>query len=401
VIGRHFFALLSGLFLLPTAGLSTASAATTTVALASITMAGPADRPAAGSDEAELWYAMDRIELELQHSPQLVRDPQLNAYVRKVLCKVTQDYCQDVRVYLVDLPYFNASMAPNGALVVWTGSLLRIQNEAQLALVLGHEFGHYRERHTLQQWRKLKKSSAFLGTLGVVTTGAGLGVAGMAANLAGAANMMKFSRDKEREADQIGFAALVAQGYDPNAGVELWEGMLREENARDYGKPIPVFSSHPETRERLDDLKAAAAAIADPGHELGLAQYRQATKPFLKHWLENELTRRMFSSSIQAIGDLRKNAAPDDTGLFTFFLGEARRRRDKDDDRAAAAALYAQAVTEPGAPPEAWRENGLALRDAGHRAESAAALHRYLELAPAAEDRAFITDYLAGLEAKP
>ena len=89
------------------------------------------------------------------------------------------EYCRDLRLYLVDVPWFNASMAPNGVMILWTGSLLRIRDEAQLALVLGHEFGHYRERHTLQQWRKLKRSSAFLGAFGVLASGAGVGVAGM------------------------------------------------------------------------------------------------------------------------------------------------------------------------------------------------------------------------------
>ena len=185
----------------------------------------PDQRPLAGTDEAELWYAMERVERDLQASPLLVRDPALNDYVRSVLCKVTGDYCRNVRIYLVDVPWFNASMAPNGVMIVWTGSLLRIRDEAQLALVLGHEFGHYRERHTLQQWRKLKRSSAFLGAFGVLATGAGSGIAGMVANMAGLASMMKFSRDKEREADRIGFAQLVAQGYEPQAGVALWEGM--------------------------------------------------------------------------------------------------------------------------------------------------------------------------------
>jgi predicted Zn-dependent protease len=339
-----------------------------------VVAARPSERPAAGTDEAELWYAMERIERELQASPLLVRDPELNAYVRSVLCKVTEDYCADLRLYIVDVPWFNASMAPNGVMIVWTGSLLRIRDEAQLAMVLGHEFGHYRERHTLQQWRKLKRSSAFLGTFGVLASGAGAGVAGMVANLAGLATMMKFTRDKEREADRIGFAQLVAQGYDPQAGVALWEGMLREEEARDYGKPIPVFSTHPQTRERRDDLKAAAEAVANPPHELGTERYRAATRPFLRHWLEEELTRRMFASSIQVMTDLRAAAPATDAGLYTFYLGEAHRRRGKDADRAAAATLYAQAVSQPGAPPEAWREHGLALRAAGNRPAAAAAL---------------------------
>jgi predicted Zn-dependent protease len=358
----------------------------------------PDERPVAGTDEAELWYAMERIERELQVSPLRVRDPALNDYVHSVACKVTGDYCRDLRIYLVDVPWFNASMAPNGAMIVWTGSLLRIHDEAQLALVLGHEFGHYRERHTLQQWRKLKRSSAFLGAFGVLASGAGAGVAGMVANLAGLASMMKFSRDKEREADRIGFAQLVAQGYEPRAGVALWEGMLREEEARDYGKPIPVFSTHPQTRERREDLAAAADAVVDPPHELGMDRYRAATRPFLRHWLEEELTRRMFASSIQVISDLRAAAAPEDAGLYTFYLGEAHRRRGKEPDKAEAAKLYAQAVSQAGAPPEAWREHGLALRAAGNRTAAAAALRHYLELSPQAEDAAFVTGYLTDLE---
>jgi predicted Zn-dependent protease len=363
-----------------------------------ITATRPDQRPAPGSDEAELWYIMERIEHELQASPQLVRDPDLNAYVRSVACKVTGDYCRDLRIYIVDVPWFNASMAPNGALMLWTGSLLRIRNEAQLALVLGHEFGHYRERHTLQQWRKLKKDSTVLSVFGVAATGVGAGLASMAANVAGMATISKFSRDKEREADKIGFEQLLAQGYDPQAGVALWDGMLREENARDYGKPIPVFSTHPQTRERRDDLKAAADAVKDPPHELGEAAYRAATHRFLGHWLDEELSRRMFSSSIQVITDLQANEAAEDAGLLDFYLGEAYRRRGKEGDKAQAAKLYALAVAEPGAPPEAWREQGLALRDAGDRPAAAAALRHYVELAPQAEDLAFVNSYIAELE---
>jgi len=368
------------------------------VAAEPITSARPDQRPAEGTDEAELWYLMDRIERELAQSPLIVRDPALNAYVRSVLCKVTDDYCRNLRVYIADVPFFNASMAPNGAMMVWTGSLLRIRNEAQLALVLGHEFGHYRERHTLQQWRKLKRSSAFLGTFGVLATGAGAGIASMAANVAGMATMSKFSRDKEREADRIGFTQLLAEGYDPNAGAALWEGMLREEAAHDYGKPLPVFSSHPQTRERLEDLKSAAAAVADPPKELGTDAYRAATRPWLEGWLEEELSRRMFASSIQVITDLQAGAAPDDAGLLNFYLGEAYRRRGKEGDREQAARLYALAISQPGAPAKAWREHGLALRAAGQRAPAAAALRHYLELAPQAEDLAFVTGYLSELE---
>ncbi|HMB56934.1 MAG TPA: M48 family metalloprotease [Arenimonas sp.] len=389
---------LGGIF--ATLALLLASIGSATAASA-ITSAQPGMRPAAGSDEAELWFAMDEAEIELRKSPQLVRDPALNDYVRGVACKVSGDYCKDLRIYIIEMPWFNASMAPNGILIVWTGALLRMQNEAQLALVLGHEFGHYRERHSLQQWRKIKNTSAFLSTFGVITAGAGVGVVGSLADIAGGLGMMKFGRDKEREADQIGFAKLVEQGYDPTAGTVLWDAMLREENARDYGKPIPVFASHPKTEERRDDLRAAAAAIANPGKELGTARYRTAMHPFLKQWLEGELTRRMYSTSIEVIGELRQNSEPGDRGLYTFFLGEAHRRRNKGDDRKQADALYAEAITQPGAPAEAWRENGMALRAAGNKSAAVDALKHYLAAAPAADDRAFVLSYVSDMEATP
>ena len=363
--------------------------------------APPGYRPVAGSDEDELWFAMERFEQEVQQSPYRVRDPALNAYVRDVACKVAADYCRDLRIYIVDLPWFNASMAPNGMLVLWTGALLRMQNEADLALVLGHEFGHYRERHTLQQWRKLKKSSAFLSTFGLLTAGVGFGVVGLAADIAGAASLSKFGRDMEREADRIGFAQLLAQGYDPHSGVRLWDGMLKEEEARDYGKPIPAFASHPQTRERRDDLQAAADAVAAPGRELGRERFLAATTPFLRHWLDNELSRRMFSTSIQAIGELRKTAPAEQAGLYAFYLVEAHRRRNKPGDSEHAVALYAEVVTQVGAPAEAWREHGLALRAAGQKPAAATALQRYLQLAPQAEDRVFMQRYFDELGTSP
>jgi regulator of sirC expression with transglutaminase-like and TPR domain len=159
-----------------------------------------------------------------------------------------------------------------------------------------------------------------------------------------------------------------------------------------------VFSTHPQTRKRRDDLKAAADAVKDPPHELGEAAYRAATHRFLGHWLDEELSRRMFSSSIQVITDLQANEATEDVGLLDFYLGEAYRHRGKEGDRAQATKLYALAVTEPGAPPQAWREHGLALRAAGDRPAAAAALRRYLELAPHAEDLAFVNSYIAELE---
>jgi beta-barrel assembly-enhancing protease len=357
----------------------------------------PGTTPVAGTDEAELWYAMERAERELQQSPLRVRDPALNDYVRQVACKAARAHCKDLRVYLMNVPQFNASMAPNGMMLVWTGALLRARDEAELAFVLGHEAGHFTAQHSLRQWRRAKDMSALLGAFQVLAYGAGAPNAAMLGSLAGYASLFKYGRDQEREADRIGFAALVANGYDPQAGADLWARMLREEKTYHGSRPAAAFSSHPATEERLADVRAAADAVPDPPDARNRDAYRAATRPFLERWLDAELARRAYDASLLVIGELLTDAPAEDRGVLTFYLGEAHRRRNAEGDKAEAAKLYARAIALPGAPPAAWREHGYALRDAGQPQPALAALQRYLQLAPQAEDRAFVARAVANL----
>ena len=357
----------------------------------------PGERPSDGSTEAELWYGIDRAEKDVRASPILVRDRQLNAYVRGVVCTVTADYCKDLRVYVVDVPVFNAQMAPNGAVLVFTGALLRMHDEAELAILLGHEFAHYRDRHGLQYWNKAKHTSAVFASVG-----AGGGLAGGIAEMAGSASLSGFARDVEREADREGFATAVALGYDPQAGVRMWSRFLREERANPASKRSAVFASHPKTEERLEDVRAAANAVAATSaprnnHDA----YRAAIRPFLAHWLDEELSRRTYDSSIQMIEDLREGAPADTAGTLAFYLAQAHRQRAHPEDAAIASALYKDAVSHADAPADAWREYGLDLRQNGLHADAANALHRYLAMAPDAADRAFIDRYLSDLEKAP
>ncbi|HVE54757.1 MAG TPA: M48 family metalloprotease, partial [Ramlibacter sp.] len=100
-------------------------------------------RPALDTDEGGLWALMDREETRLRRSPLVVRDEALTKYLRDLVCSLGGEHCTDVRVHVVRTAQFNASMAPNGSMQVWSGLLLRVDNEAQLAAVLGHELGHY------------------------------------------------------------------------------------------------------------------------------------------------------------------------------------------------------------------------------------------------------------------
>jgi predicted Zn-dependent protease len=94
-------------------------------------------------DERGLWQQMEKLESDMRASNLLLRENELNSYVNDLACKISADYCSDMRVYVLRTPYFNAAMAPNGMMMIWSGLLLRCRNEAQLASVIGHEMGHF------------------------------------------------------------------------------------------------------------------------------------------------------------------------------------------------------------------------------------------------------------------
>ncbi|TXH12913.1 MAG: hypothetical protein E6R02_03925 [Gammaproteobacteria bacterium] len=166
--------------------------------------------------------------------------------------------------------------------------------------------------------------------------------------------------------------------------------MWREEQTRKYDRPMPVFSTHPASMERLNDLKAEAAAIVDAPTERGRDRYRAVLRPLLPKLLDAELGNRRYAGSILVISELLEDSPAEDKGLLTFYLGEAYRRRGLGDDKAKAAAHYAQAITLPNAPAAAWREHGYDLLRAGGGDAARASLQRYLRDAPNAEDRAFV-----------
>lgn len=362
----------------------------------------PGERPVPGSTEAELWYEMDQSEKSIRQSPLIVRDPALQAYVERVTCKVAGEFCRDLRVYIVDIPVFNASMAPNGTTLVFTGALLRMRDEAELAVVLGHEFAHYRSRHSLEGWLSAKRSAAWLSTFGLLTLGIGVPIAGDLAMLAGIGGLYKQSRDNEREADRMGFDVATAQGYDPQAGVRLWERLRREELSDPNHKRRAVFASHPQTEERIEDITRAAAAVGSGAQAIvHRDEFRTATRPFLDRWLQGELSRRTYDTTLHVIGELRQDATPEANALITYHLAEAYRLRGKGDDRDRAAALYAEALAQPDPPVAAWRQHGMMLRDRGDRAGAIAALRSYLTRAPDAGDAAIVRHYLSRLESTP
>ena len=94
------------------------------------------------ADEREIWQSLARLEAGIRTSPQRVIAPELDAYTRGVVERLIGRPAPELRTYVMRDASFNASMFPSGMMIVNTGLLARIRNEAQFAAVLGHEAGH-------------------------------------------------------------------------------------------------------------------------------------------------------------------------------------------------------------------------------------------------------------------
>lgn len=347
-------------------------------------------RPDLTTDEGGLWALMDREESRLRRSPFRIRDAQLSDYIQQIACRLGGDHCPDIRVYLVNTPLFNANMAPNGMMQVWSGLMLRVDNEAQLAAVLGHEIGHYLARHSIERLRDVKSRTAFAQFLGV------FGLVGAIGQIGVLASAFAYSRDHEREADRIGLQLMRKAGYDVVEASRTWENLLLELQAKPGGDPTrtnPLFATHPPAEERKENLMRLAKE--SPGGVSGEAAWQEKTAPFRREWLSDEVKRGQHEESIALL--TRKIAASASQAEFIFARAEVYRLRAKDSDLDAAMNDYRAAAAMADSPPETWRGMGLVHRSRHQIPEARADFQRYLELAPQAPDALMIRSYMEEL----
>ena len=347
-----------------------------------------------GADEQGLWAEMAEFERALGASKLLVHNPALLGYLERVLCRtVGTSRCRATRLYLVRDPRFNASMAPNGAMIVHTGLLLRVRSEAELAAVLGHEFSHFEERHSLANWRSARRTTNAVAFMSVLPASYAL------APLMLVAGHFAFSRDQERAADLGGLAAMRRAGYRAGAAADLWEHLRAEMDATGAARKTRsrkddrgLFATHPAEGDRMSYLRAAAAD--DRAGEDGADRYRAAVGPIWPMLVDDQIKRQDFGGSEYLLAALAQDGW---TGPLLHARGELYRTRAKHGDLEAAAGFYREAIARDDAPAEAWRGLGLALARAGDRDGARAVLGAYLQRRPDAPDRAMLAS-IGGLE---
>jgi predicted Zn-dependent protease len=162
---------------------------------------------------------------------------------------------------VVDHPAVNAFALPGGFIYITRGILPYLEDEAELAGVLGHEIAHVTARHSAQQvTRAMLGQGAMIGLSIFVPATQPFGDVG---SMGLGVLFMKFGRDDEREADRVGIDYAAQGGWDPTGVPSLLQTLSRMDELSERGVPN-WLSTHPEPASRVVEAGPIAAKVASP-----------------------------------------------------------------------------------------------------------------------------------------
>jgi len=200
---------------------------------------------------------------EVERSAKFVDDPMVNDYVNRVGQNLVRN--SDARVpftiKVLDSDQINAFALPGGFFYVYSGLILRADEESELAGVMAHEIAHVAARHGTRNATKAQITQLAMipAMIFIPYTWAGYAIY-ESLQFAIPLQYLKFSRDAEREADYLGLQYMYKAGYDPNSYVTFFEKIQAEER-RQPGSIPKVFADHPPTAERIRNIQTEIARI--------------------------------------------------------------------------------------------------------------------------------------------
>ncbi len=152
----------------------------------------------------------------------------------------------------------NAFCMPGGKIMVYSGLINQLKlSDDEIAIVLGHEIAHALREHSREQVSQAMAAQTAIG-IGAALFGLGEGTAGLANAGYEALIATRFSRNDESEADRIGLELTARAGYDPRAGVTLWQKMI---NSSQGGRPPEFLSSHPAESIRVQQIQSLIPTV--------------------------------------------------------------------------------------------------------------------------------------------
>ncbi|HEY9856369.1 MAG TPA: M48 family metallopeptidase [Stenomitos sp.] len=255
-----------------------ASAVSVTGGCAQLVRGGAVAAQAAAPVTTDEEIALGRAgvqELLKQPGTKLYDDPKVNAYVtqigREMAARANRPELPWT-FYVVDAPEQNALSLPGGFIFVTTGALRAMQNEAQLAGVLGHEVGHVAARHGVDQ---LKRALVAQGIL-ISALGTSPQAAQIAGQIAAELVLRGYGREAELEADRLGARYMASDNYDPRQLAAFLETLAKSGQAPAWLAPL---ETHPPIEQRLAQLNQVIASQHLKGDKLDAQQFLTATAP--------------------------------------------------------------------------------------------------------------------------
>src|SRR5919106_349414 len=240
-------------------------------AILCLSLAGCATNPVSGKREISLMSEAEEIaygrqaDAEIRREMGVYNDPELQRYVADIgdrLARLSHRPNLPWAFTVVDHQAINAFALPGGYIYITRGILPYLDDEAELAGVLGHEIAHVTARHAAQQYTRATGGQVGLIALGIFVPAAR--PFGDIASTALSVAFLKYGRDDERESDRVGMEYAAQGGWDPS-GVPRFLGTLaRVGELSERGVPN-FLSTHPEPAARVIETEPLAAKLAASG----------------------------------------------------------------------------------------------------------------------------------------
>jgi len=355
-------------------------------------------------DEKQIWQEAEQLERRIDESGIRYKDPQLDAYLTAVAQRLLPPGIQALelgpRVKVIQHPFLNAFALPNGAIYLHTGILARMENEAQLATVLGHELTHFTYRHSVKQIRTLQNKTTFFGVFQVMLPGLE-GLTGSLGALWTLASTSGYSRELETEADEQGLRAMVIAGYDPKQAPVVIELLQRDLDEQKIKEPF-FFGTHPRLKERIGNYRRLldtqyATQAKDATLKIKTEDFLSSVDQLLLDNAALDINLGRLKTARTAIEKHLKRHPH--ASQAHFLIGEAHRRSGPGEPYVQRAiAAYQEAARQDPSYSPAHRELGFLYRSQGLGQQARAEFERYLTLSPTATDAPIIQGYLKELE---
>ncbi len=357
------------------------------------------------SDEAELGKKVHRL---IRAQLEIIEDPEVSEYIKEIasrLEKAAPPQAFPLNVDVVNHNAVNAFATVAGYMVVFSGLILIVDTESELASVMAHELAHITQRHVARniERSKLIGIGSLIGILAGVFIGSDAGSAVAIGSLAGAQSaVLKYSREDEREADQVGMNYLINAGFNPTAMPSAMQKIRRMQWFS--GGDIPSYlSTHPGMDERIGYLRDRVNRLdpellkrTDDNSRLKRVQTLLRARyvdpsTAISHFQENEhdsclgqLGKGIANSRMNRVGDAKQNFEKliQCDGNDPLFLREAGIFYFQFGDLSMAGKLLQKAVMLRPRDALAMLYYGRILSEKGDPSTAISYLERTLEIVP-------------------